>query len=524
MIINNYNCRIGKDVLKIDLKFLMLIDCDLFFENGLLPNELQEFDDILNNTQLDLLVMVRDKIIHSERILKINDSGFNDYLINNEDTGIYVLCNENQKILNDLITDKSFISNIEKKVKSNYVTKNIKIDDITKLNELKGKNFEIIFKINNVQYKTLIIKSMEVYNEDVRNVINIKSYNNNYGFELEKVIDNRKSWSVDKYDKILLSEFNTYTIEKPNKIKFILHNGETKTMFTPNSFINEEIIATNFSDNLLTVQTNKKEYVYDVTNYFTEKYEVQHNNILLGNKDNDGSEIELRKTNYKVDDDRLILNTKETTLRVNGIKLFNDKILKSIFLDFKNIIPSQYSLLLDSEKIETISDLENYIINSLCNVHTIKTQKFNEFIIKLLEIYLNRLIENPKLNGEYIYNENINNEYVIALLNKINNNWFSILENVLPSTIIWDDIKIMGDTYLSNNKYNYRKSTTYFNDTFINEDDVIKNINLDEVIITDNSFIVNVTDKKIKNVSVQITELNHNSMFSGYWIQENKEI
>ena len=364
MIINNYNCRIGKDVLKIDLKFLMLIDCDLFFENGLLPNELQEFDDILNNTQLDLLVMVRDKIIHSERILKINDFGFNDYLINNEDTGIYVLCNDNQKILNDLISDKNFISNIEKKVKSNYVTKNIKIDDITRLNELKGKSFEIIFKINNVQYKTLIIKSMEVYNEDVRSVINIKSYNNNYGFELEKVIDNRKSWSVDKYDKILLSEFNTYTIEKPNKIKFILHNGETKTMFTPNSFINEEIIATNFSDNLLTVQTNKKEYVYDVTNYFTEKYEVQHNNILLGNKDNDGSEIELRKTNYKVDDDRLILNTKETTLRVNGIKLFNDKILKSIFLDFKNIIPSQYSLLLDSEKIETISDLENYIINS----------------------------------------------------------------------------------------------------------------------------------------------------------------
>ena len=295
-------------------------------------------------------------------------------------------------------------------------------------------------------------------------------------------------------------------------------------MFTPNSFINEEIIASNFSDNLLTIQTNKKEYVYDVTNYFTEKYEVQHNNILLGNKDNDGSEIELRKTNYKVNDDRLILNTKETTLRVNGIKLFNDKILKSIFLDFKNIIPSQYSLLLDSEKIETISDLENYIINSLCNVHTIKTQKFNEFIIKLLEIYLNRLIENPKLNDEYIYNENINNEYVIALLNKINNNWFSILENVLPSTIIWDEIKIMGDTYLSNNKYNYRKSTTYFNDTFINEDDVIKNVNLGEVIITDNSFNVNVIDKKIKNVSTKITELNHNSMFSGYWVQENKEI
>jgi hypothetical protein len=82
----------------------------------------------------------------------------------------------------------------------------------------------------------------------------------------------------------------------------------------------------------------------------------------------------------------------------------------------------------------------------------------------------------------------------------------------------------MGDTYLSNNKYNYRKSTTYFNDTFINEDDVIKNVNLGEVIITDNSFNVNVIDKKIKNVSTKITELNHNSMFSGYWIQENKEI
>ena len=56
MIINNYNCRIGKDVLKIDLKFLMLIDCDLFFENGLLPNELQEFDDILNNTKSEIAI------------------------------------------------------------------------------------------------------------------------------------------------------------------------------------------------------------------------------------------------------------------------------------------------------------------------------------------------------------------------------------------------------------------------------------------------------------------------------------
>ena len=63
-----------------------------------------------------------------------------------------------------------------------------------------------------------------------------------------------------------------------------------------------------------------------------------------------------------------------------------------------------------------------------------------------------------------------------------------------------------------------------FNDYSLNEDDVIKNVNLGEVIITDNSFNVNVIDKKIKNVSTKITELNHNSMFSGYWIQENKEI
>jgi hypothetical protein len=125
---------------------------------------------------------------------------------------------------------------------------------------------------------------------------------------------------------------------------------------------------------------------------------------------------------------------------------------------------------------------------------------------------------NPKLNGEFIYNGNINIGYVIGILNQIDDKWFTMLENVIPSTMIWGEIKLIGDDFLSLNKYGYKKNTTYFNDSEVDNVDVLKNTTLGEIIITDTSLNIK-NDKKFTNNNIKITDLNQNSIFSGYWKQ-----
>lgn len=115
---------------------------------------------------------------------------------------------------------------------SEYIEKEIVISDPVILQKLSGKPFQLNFKPNYPEYKAILLENFDVTTQKYKTSEINNIYSSNIGFELDKVVDNKKSWSIGNkiYD---FDNINTLTFTNGNKLTFEFNNNTNLTLYTP---------------------------------------------------------------------------------------------------------------------------------------------------------------------------------------------------------------------------------------------------------------------------------------------------
>lgn len=287
---------------------------------------------------------------------------------------------------------------------SDWVNYNLTITDETIINQILNKKVKISFKINNSCADFCLLvddiklnKICSVVTET--NILLTKSP----GFELERIIDNKKSWVSND------------TLEN-------------------RSFV--------ISDN-----NNNK-----------------NNNI--------------RNTNYNVDNERLIINSKEIDLDLNvaaaidadvwGYLNDNPCILTATTtfncpctgltletccgdessIDFSSLLSKPVS------EINTIEEFQTIFISNLIDAKNRQTISAYPTLKALYNRYLNSTAYCETASSAFDYSK------IEYFVNLVENYWVDIVEQVIPSTTIWGSAKVYTNTIFDQQKFKYRSYTT----------------------------------------------------------------
>ncbi len=248
---------------------------------------------------------------------------------------------------------------------------------------------------------------------------------------------------------------------------------------------------------LFKVRDNKKSWVSNNTST---------NREFLITKNNGTNPI--RQTNYNLNDERLVINTKEIDLDINiagaiendvwcylvdnpclltgttncdpcielcGNKQFQDNECfnfqdGSIYefqdgnlsnstqsnqqccgdnkIDFSNILTSPLSA------VTTIEGFENLLISELIDVKNRKTISAYPTLRALYDRYMNSSVYCTTNSSRFDYNK------MDDFSNLIGNYWVDIIEQVIPATTIWGSVKIYSNTIFDEQKFRYRQYST----------------------------------------------------------------
>jgi hypothetical protein len=245
------------------------------------------------------------------------------------------------------------------------------------------------------------------------------------------------------------------------------------------------------------VRDNKKSWVFNDT---------PTNREFLITKSNGTSPI--RQTNYDVNHERLVINTKEIDLDINiagaiendvwcylvdnpclltgttncdpcaplcGNKQFQDDecfnfqdgfiyefqdgVLDTFAtgtqqccgdnkIDFSNLLTSPLSA------VTTIEGFENLLISELIDVKNRKTISAYPTLRALYDRYMNSTDYCSTNSSRFDYNT------MDSFSNLIGNYWVDIIEQVIPATTIWGSTKIYSNTIFDDQKFRYRQYST----------------------------------------------------------------
>ncbi len=527
MVITGYTYNSGQ-TLKIKLKYLYCLEGSLLPQdtdgNAVLPDDINSIKDLFDYNTLELIVTANGENVYTTTLIKINS--FPDYLIQTNPTGIYMNGNVG-KLIAEFIDDYSYIDGISSKLYSNYITEEIIITDEEVLQKLIGNKFQINFGLNKMEYKSILLEEFEVTTNSYETTTDTDVYTTNIGFELDKKVDNKKSWAIN--NKVYyFDEITDILFENGNELTFTFTGDTSLKLYTPFTYKPSDVADYGITSTQFYVTTSGSTIgttYYDLLDYFDDgNGKIERNYVLLGNTYS-GSTINLRTTDYNADDSRLILNTKEVSLSTNVSQFLDDAIILSIWKD--SLSNYSYSDLFDINDFETIEDFKFYLNNNFGNALTIKTSAFNEWLLKLLDIYNARIILNPldiDNDNVPIYNSNYDIPYIINLINQIDDRWFNMLENVVPSTMIWEYIKIIKNGFIYQNKYQYKRSNIILENSSIVEicTNTLETVTgataiLDTVVVEDTTSDIIVLSNIYTGTTISITQLNYNQMFGGYY-------
>ena len=303
---------------------------------------------------------------------------------------------------------------------------------------------------------------------------------------------------------------------------------------------------------------NKKSWL-DVSETTNRNFDIT-NNI--------GANI-IRQTNYNLNDERLILNTKEIDLDISLASAIETDIWKFIIdnpglltgvtycnpcedftKDFQDdecfIFQDDFSynfmdggisdnsdslccgdssvdftklITTDLSTISNIGDFENLMISELIDVKNRQTISNYATLRTIYERYL----------ASVNYVNNISSGFDYVSMDKfsqlVGNYWMDIIEQVIPSTTIWGSVKIYTNTIFDEQKFKYREYTTLICDTSfteLNKTNHIKgifcdnqDINIITTVISSNDIIVKSKTQYSNCDTVYLAQMNAGSEFVG---------
>jgi hypothetical protein len=296
---------------------------------------------------------------------------------------------------------------------------------------------------------------------------------------------------------------------------------------------NDILISKNPGFDLKRVVDNKKSWS-DITTQTSREFLIAKNN----------GDNPFRQTNYDLNDDRLIINSKEIDLNISiasaietdmwtylndnsgllsGVTYCNpcEDLIKNfqddecflfmndfsyIFmdgkinqntaccgdgsLDFTEIITT------DLSSIKTTNDFENMILSELIDAKNRQTISSYPTLRAIYERYL--------ISANYVNTTSSAFNYVTMdnFSNLVGDYWIDIIEQVIPSTSIWGSVKIHTNTIFDEQKFKYKEYTSIFCKT--NDCDTKLELNK-----TNKIKVIFCENKNIEIITTYITSTNN---------------
>lgn len=232
----------------------------------------------------------------------------------------------------------------------------------------------------------------------------------------------------------------------------------------------EDILITKSpSFNLTRVVDNKKSW--STVNGEDREFDIKNVN---------NSEI-IRSTDYKVLDDRQVINTKEIDLDINIGKAIENDVWTSILANpcILNTLPKTQVcnatgeledecgdyinfndlLSINVSEVKNINKLKEFFKSELIDVKNRKTIKSYATLKALYDRYMDKnLLEYNECDIQTAAFDYYNIEEFAKLLDKY---WVELIEQVIPSTTMWGSVKIYGNTIFDQQKFTYKQSSLF---------------------------------------------------------------
>lgn len=303
---------------------------------------------------------------------------------------------------------------------SDWAKYNLVVTDETVINQILNKKIKLTFKVNNSCADFCILVD-DIQLNKICSVITQTDIllTKSLGFELERIIDNKKSW------------------------------------------VSNDVLETrNF-------------VISDVNN----------------NNDKD-----IRQTSYSVNDERLIINSKEIDLDINIASAIDTDVwayltdnpcilsAKTSFncsctgitesccgdessIDFSSLISKPLS------EIKTVEEFQTVFISDLIDAKNRQTISAYPTLKALYDRYVNSTAYCETISSAFDYNK------IDYFADLVNNYWVDIVEQVVPSTTIWGSVKVYSNSTFDQQKFKYRAYSTLLCDNPFNGELILSPIN-----------------------------------------------
>lgn len=335
--------------------------------------------------------------------LTIPNTSSCDYVMTNIIEGLF-----NESGLSGLSSANDiFISSITQNVlASNWLNFTTAITDTTIINSIKNQLIKLSIKINHACSDFCVLLDEIILDKVCTHVDRTDIFlTQSPGFELNRVIDNKKSWTSNS---------------------------------TP---INRS---------------------FDITNN------------LGGNT--------IRQTNYDINDERLVINTKEIDLDINlasaietdvwyyildnpclltGITTCDPCIITGTSLNHSNCCGDNsidFTSLMTQplSGVTTIEDFEYFLTSELIDAKNRQTISGYPTLRALYDRYINSGLYCSAISSKFDY---LTMDQFASL---IGNYWVDIVEQVVPATTIWGSVKIYSNTIFDQQKFKYKAYSSLF--------------------------------------------------------------
>lgn len=224
-------------------------------------------------------------------------------------------------------------------------------------------------------------------------------------------------------------------------------------------------------------------------------------------------DLPLRETNYAVEDERMVINTKEMDLTTSVFSAIehdvanflkeNQNILRGITgndshdgVDVTQLISSSI------QEIESIENLLEIFRTELVDVKSRKTISNYPVLALLYDRYVNA----EEFGGT-------SNKYDYTTLDKfvslLGGYWVDLIEQVVPSTALWGSSNKVGNTLFNTTKFKYNKYNLYFCDKG-NDEHLVKESGVEVILTTvgeDDNYYDECSDLYIKGYSNDCTTI-----------------
>ena len=378
---------------------------------------------------------------------------------------------------------------------SNWLSYSTVITDPKIISLITNKKIKISFKINYSCVDFCLLLDNIVLDKSCktleRNDITISK---NPGFDLSRVVDNKKSW-VD-------------TTSITNRGFFVAKSDGTNPFRQTNYNVNDERLVINSKEIDLDISVASA-IETDVWCYLNDNY-----GLLTGVTTCNPCEDFTK--DFQDDECFIFMDNLSYNFMDGGINdSSNSLCCGDNTVDFTKLITT------DLSDIKTINDFQNFMVSELIDAKNRQTISSYGTLRAIYERYL--------ASANYVNTTSSAFDYVTMdkFSNLIGSYWIDIIEQVIPSTAIWGSVKIYTNTIFDEQKFKYKEYTALLCDKpldFIelNKTNHIKGIfcgsedvNILQTVISTDNTIVKTKLRYSSCDTIYLAQMNAGSEFIG---------